>query len=82
MGSNQCSNFSNRDYVFNKNLDKLIEGKFGPGMPPLSELEKRTAIAFVSTNPAFDNPAPLPENVIPIGGLHIREPKKLPKVII
>lgn len=66
--------------MFNTKLDKLVEGKFGPGMPPLSELEKRTAIAFVSTNPVFDYPAPLPENVIPIAGLHIRHPKPLPKV--
>lgn len=46
----------------------------------MSELEQRTAIAFVSTNPIYDYTQPLPENVIPVGGLHIRDPKSLPQV--
>lgn len=43
-------------------------------------MEQRTAIAFVNTNPTFNIPAPLPENVIPVGGLQIGETKPLPKV--
>lgn len=46
----------------------------------MTELEQRTAIAFVNTNPTFNIPAPLPENVIPVGGLHIRDTKPLSKV--
>lgn len=72
--------FSDWDYVFHKKLDKLINGMFGPGMPPLSQLQKRAAIAFVNTNPAFDHPAPLQENIIPVGGLQIGDTKPLPKV--
>lgn len=45
----------------------------------MTELEQRTAIAFVNTNPVFDIPQPLPENVIPVGGLQIRDNKTLPK---
>lgn len=37
-------------------------------------------LALVNTNPAVDYLAPLPENVIPVGGLHIKDPKPLPKV--
>lgn len=48
----------------------------------MKELEERTAIALVSTHPVFDYPAPLPENVIPVGGLHIRDTKPLPEVTI
>lgn len=58
-----------------------MEGKFGANLPSMTELEQRTAIAFVNTNPAVDHMAPLPENIIPIGGLHIRDTKPLPKVI-
>lgn len=57
-----------------------MEGKFGPGLPSISELQKRTAIALVSTHPIFDYSQPLLENVIPVGGLHIRDAKPLPKV--
>lgn len=73
---------SHWEYVFNDKLDKLLDGKFGPGMPTMNELEKRTAIALVSTHPVFDYLAPLPENVIPVAGLHIRDTKPLPEVII
>lgn len=72
--------FSTWEYVLCKNLDKLLEGKFGPGLPSVAELEKRTDIALVSTHPIFDYTRPLPENVIPVGGLHIRDAKPVPKV--
>lgn len=60
--------------------DKTIAQKFGPGVPPLSELEKHTLVALVNTNPLFDPPQPLPPNVIPVAGLHIQASKKLPSV--
>lgn len=63
-----------------KNYDELMEDKFGPGMPSISELERRTAIALVNTHPVFDYARPLPENVIPVAGLHIRDAKPVPKV--
>lgn len=61
-------------------IDELVKGKFGPGLPPVHELEQRTAIALVSTHPVYDFTRPLPENVIPVGGLHIRDAKPVPKV--
>lgn len=64
-----------------RDIDKLVEGKFGPGLPRMTEIEQRTAIALVNTNPAFDYLIPLPENVIPVGGLHIRDSKPLSKVL-
>lgn len=42
-------------------------------------MEQRTAIALVNTNPVIDIPRPLPENVIPVGGLQLRDNKTLPK---
>lgn len=67
--------------MFNPQLDEIVSRKFGPNIPSMTELEHRTAIAFVNTNPVFNIPAPLPENVIPVGGLHIGDTKPLPKVI-
>lgn len=54
--------------------------KLGKSFPRMSELEQRTAIALVNTIPIFNIPAPLPENVIAVGGLHIRDVKPLPEV--
>lgn len=68
--------------MFNPKLDELVKQKFGPNIPSMTELEHRSAIAFVNTNPAFNIPAPIPENVIPVGGMHIGDTKPLPKVIM
>lgn len=53
---------------------------YGSDLPSASELEKRTALAFVSTTPVFDTTQPLPENVIQVAGLHVKDPKPLPEV--
>lgn len=59
----------------------MVSEHFGPNLPSITELEQRTALAFVNTNPAMDYLIPLQENVIPVGGLHIEEPKPLSQVI-
>lgn len=58
-----------------------MKDKFGSDLPSISEIEQRTAIAFVNTNPTFDYKMPLTENVVQVGGMHIRDTKPLPKVI-
>lgn len=72
--------FSHRANSFNPELDEMLRTKFGSELPTMSELEQKTAIAFVNTNPIFNIPSPLPENVIPVGGMHIQDTKPLPKV--
>lgn len=72
--------FSNWEYSLVQKVDKLLDGHFGRDMPSVSEIEKRTALALVSTHPVFDYTRPLPENVISVGGLHIRDAKPVPKV--
>lgn len=49
-------------------------------MPSIRILEQKTALAFISTTPVMDYAIPLPQNVIPISGVHIKEPKTLPEV--
>lgn len=71
---------SNWETVLDKKLDQVMKDAYGSDLPTVSELEKRIAIALVSTTPVFDPPQPLPPNVIDVGGMHIRDPKPLPKV--
>lgn len=66
--------------MFIPKLDKIFETAFGSKLPSMIELQEKTALAFVSTAPVFDIPQSLPKNVIDVGGLHIRDPKPLPKV--
>lgn len=67
-------------FMHNPKLDKLATKYFGPDVPSIQTLEQRMLLALVNTNPAMDYQSPLPENVIPVGGLHIKDPKSLPKV--
>jgi glucuronosyltransferase len=61
-------------------MEEEVRKKFKFNFPPLSELEKKTALMMVNTHNAIDFPEPLQPNVIQVGGLQISEPKKLPEV--
>lgn len=62
-------------------VDKLAAKYFKyDDLPSTADLERRTLVTLVNTNPSFDYLAPLPENVIPVAGLHIKKTKPLPKV--
>lgn len=63
-----------------KQLDSTMAKYFGPKLPSTSWLEKRAALALINSNPILDNSGPLLENVISIGGMHIKDAKPLPKV--
>lgn len=58
----------------------MTEKYFGKNYPSIEELEQKALLAFVNTNPAIDYRIPLPENVIPIGGVHLKDPKPIPEV--
>lgn len=63
-------------------MDDVVKQAFGPEIPSVGDIERRTALALVNTNPAMDYLAPLPENIIPVAGVQIKDPKPLPKVIL
>lgn len=54
---------------------------FGADLPPISQLEKRAALALIGSSPVIDNLGPLLETVIPVAGLHIQDAERLPEVI-
>lgn len=61
-------------------FDEIGKDIFGADYPRVSELERLAQLAFVSTHPSVIYAEPLPPNVIPVGGLQIKESKPLPKV--
>ncbi|XP_063704645.1 UDP-glucosyltransferase 2-like [Culicoides brevitarsis] len=69
------------DYSF---LTKLITAQehlarkiFGEDLPSLLELGKRSSVLLTNTHFSVETLQPLPQNVIPVGGLQIRDPKPL-----
>lgn len=66
--------------MYNPKIDELTAQSFGIDAIPVAKLEQRTLIALVNINPVIDYSAPLPQNVIPVGGLHIGQINALPNV--
>lgn len=49
--------------------------------PYLGDIEKRSILALVNTDPAIEFSQPLPPSIIPVAGLQVRDPPNpLPKV--
>uniref|UniRef100_A0A8D8D8F3 UDP-glucuronosyltransferase 2B15 n=1 Tax=Culex pipiens TaxID=7175 RepID=A0A8D8D8F3_CULPI len=68
-----------RNWYIMPQLDRKVRSFFQyPDMPYLADLEQRTQLMLVNTNPALDALEPLPPNVIAIGGAHIKDPEPLP----
>lgn len=66
-----------RDYVFLPKIQWMTEDIYDRTTPLLNELEKRTSLMLVNSNPAFDFIESLPPNVISVGGLQVLAPKPL-----
>lgn len=72
---------SYREYELLPFMDDASEKIFGPDYPRARDLEAYLQLVLISTHPAIDFAEPLPPNVIPVGGLQIKDPKPLPEVI-
>lgn len=72
--------FRQRNRVYLPAIDEMVRKIFGNNYPYMGDLEKKMLIALVNTHPSIDFPEPLSPNIIPVGGLQIKEPKPLPKV--
>lgn len=49
-----------------------------PDAKPLEEYEKHMSLILVNSDPIWDYAMPFAPNIIPVGGLHVKPPKKLP----
>ena len=69
------------DTVYQWSTQKIVEEAFGPGVPPLSEIAKKTSAFLHNTHYSLHGARPHVPNVIEIGGIHIGKEKKLPEDI-
>jgi glucuronosyltransferase len=87
-------NFSERFFnvianIVSKFIFHAIEGiltqsyvrkQFGDDVPSLSDIARNTDLLLVNTHFSVNRPRPLVPGIVEVGGLHIKPPKKLPKV--
>jgi glucuronosyltransferase len=49
-------------------------------LPPVWELEYKTSLVLINTHHSLSYPKPLMPNYVQVGGMHVKQPKKLPQV--
>ncbi|XP_069675719.1 UDP-glucosyltransferase 2-like [Periplaneta americana] len=65
-------------YIFSEiPSDDLSNKYFGPGVPPLSELKKKTSLLIVNSHFTLNSPRPMVPAVVEVAGLHINKRGKL-----
>lgn len=57
-----------------------VRKHFGDDVPLLSDISKNTDLLLVNSHFSLNRPRPLLPGIVEVGGLHIKPPKKLPKV--
>nr|XP_022903897.1 UDP-glucuronosyltransferase 1-7C-like [Onthophagus taurus] len=62
-----------------KNLNEISKETFGPKSRSIEDLFKEISLMFPNDHPILDYPKPTAPNVIPIGGVQVKPPKKLDK---
>lgn len=68
-----------RNTVYMPTEQKIAMKALG-NIKPLTEVERNISLLLSNTDPVLDYPVPLPPNIIPVGGMHIKPAKPLPKV--
>jgi glucuronosyltransferase len=61
-------------------MEKLSRQHFGPDVPPIAELKKKTSLILVNSHFSLNVPRPTVPALIEVGGIHIKEKGKLPEV--
>jgi glucuronosyltransferase len=57
-----------------------VRKHFGDDVPSLSDIARNTSLLLVNSHFSLNRPRPLVPGIVEVGGLHIKAPKKLPKV--
>ena len=68
-----------QNYYFAKQLEAIVQREF-PGVRSMAELEGEPSLYITNTHPVVNWPRSLPPTILPIGALHVTQPKPLPQV--
>lgn len=67
------------DLLSMDNSNKIARKFFGPDLPDLRDLAYRTSLLLVNSHYSLNSARPLVPNFVEVGGLHVDNPKPLPK---
>lgn len=71
-----------RNHYYLPKQDAVMRKHFNDSndLPSLSEIEYTTALLLINQHLSTSYPRPLMPNIIQVGGIHVKPPKKLPQV--
>lgn len=69
-----------RNYVFMPKANAIAKRGFGENIRFLEETERKMGLLLCNIDSILDYPIALPPNIIPVGGLQVKPPRKLPAV--
>ncbi|KAI4462071.1 UDP-glucosyltransferase [Holotrichia oblita] len=65
-------------YLYFKPLQEGILYKYVPEAPSIDELNANISLHLFNSDPIINGPLPMLPNVLEVGGIHMKPPKKLP----
>lgn len=71
---------NSQSWWYNREATVIGRTYFGKDVPDSYELMKKISLIFVNSHFSFILPRPWMPNLIEIGGIHVIDPKPLPKV--
>lgn len=60
--------------------DEIIRKLFAPGIPSLMDIVGNTSLILTNSHCSYNPPIPLAPGIVEIGGIHIKNSSRLPKV--
>lgn len=73
--------FAYRNVIYERKQFEAMKKYFGDDVRSMLDVERDVRLLLANTDPILDYPLPLPPNIIPVGGMHIKPTKPLPEVI-
>lgn len=68
-----------REFYYLPKQNELLSRHFNT-QTKVQELEKRLGVLLINSHVSISTPRPMTPNLVPVGGLHIKPPKKLDEV--
>ncbi|XP_047118225.1 UDP-glycosyltransferase UGT5-like [Schistocerca piceifrons] len=65
-----------------RGMDQLLGEVFGDAVPLIREIMRHTSLLLVNSHWSSGNPIPTVPGVVEVGGLHVKEPKRLPQFMV
>lgn len=72
--------FLHSNRLIQKRDNEEIRKHFGDDIPSVADIAQKISLTFVNQHYSYAGPKPLSNQLIEVGGIHMKEPKPIPEV--